>query len=50
MSELTKYGIDGAGDFEDCQNWFWDTLGDIHDQAKESIRQHLAHLNQIDAC
>jgi hypothetical protein len=50
MPQLTKYGVEGASDFEDNQTWFWDALGDIHDQATEIIRCHLASLNKVDAC
>jgi hypothetical protein len=31
-AEAAKYGVEGARDAEDNENWFWDTLGDLHDE------------------
>lgn len=37
MSQLTKYGPEAASDAEDNENWFWDTLLDLHNRAKGLI-------------
>jgi hypothetical protein len=29
--------------------WFWDSLENLHSRAKEIIRCHLATLNKVDA-
>ena len=50
MSKQNKYSVEGASDAEDNENWFWDTLCDLHGEAKEIIRCHLASLNKVDAC
>lgn len=31
-------------------NWFWDSLENLHSRAKEIVRCHLASLNKVDAC
>ena len=30
--------------------WFWNSLEDLHNKGSEIVRQHLAHLNHVDAC
>jgi hypothetical protein len=37
MSQPTQYGLEPASDAEDNENWFWDTLLDLHDRAKGLI-------------
>jgi hypothetical protein len=43
---ITKYGLKGASDAEDNENWFWDALGDLHDDARRIIAVHLARLGK----
>ena len=44
MSQLTKYGLKDTSDAEDNEHWFWDTLLDLHDEAKDLIAEHTARL------
>jgi len=46
MSQITRYGVEGASDAEDNEIWFWDTLGDLHDEGKRIIREHLNLLRK----
>jgi hypothetical protein len=46
MSQLTKYGLEDASGAEDNENWFWNSLADLHDEAKRIIREHLNRLGK----
>lgn len=44
MSKLTKYSAGAASDIDEDEIWFWDTLSDLHEQAKDIIAEHMARL------
>jgi hypothetical protein len=39
--------LDGLAQTDD---WFWDSMENLHSRAKEIVRCHLASLNKVDAC